>query len=142
MSNAPQFEDEFERKLIEALTQVRAKYERGQIASHAYQHTLEALNDTSRGLCDETLSLAIDQERDFAGYGDDIETTVWKTGSNVVVVTKGRMGETCRVITEKNGKTQDKLVSFADADIPSEACTEWSNKVKASMIKRGFERVV
>ena len=142
MPELPTFEAEFERKLVDTIGQVKAKWDSGRIASHAYQHTLEAINNISRGLCDETIALALDQERDMAGYKDDTDTTIWKHGSTVVIVTKERMGESVRVLTNKGGKLDDKTVQFTYQEIPSEAATDWANKMKVGLIKKGCERVI
>lgn len=142
MPELPTFEAEFERKLVDTIGQARAKFESGLIANHAYQHTMEAINNVSRGLCDEAISLALDQERDMAGYGDDTDTTVWKHGSTVVVVTKQRMGDKVRVLTNKASGLTDKTVEFNFAVVPSEAATYFANKLKVGLIKKGYMRVV
>ena len=139
----PKFEDEFERKLGEALKNARLQFETGKISNATYQHCLIALNTVSRGLCDEPLSLAIDQERDLAGYDQEKEISVWKKGSTLTTLVRDRTGESLKMFKAK-ANDQDLQISEANFKgelVPQDVSQESQRKLKKRLVRSGYVRV-
>lgn len=140
----PTFEDEFERKLLEASYQLQAKYQGGKISKHAYQHALEALNTTARGLCQEPYILWLDHERSMVGFADDVETVaMYKEDGPMVVMTKERSGDHIRVINHRAaGDTLIKDLTFESEVVPSEAARKQIKALIVGLIKKGYRRAI
>lgn len=138
----PTFEEEFDRKLCEALRDARLKFEAGKISNVTYQHVLEAINTVARGLCDEPLILAIDQERDLAGFDPELEIGVWEKGNTLLVATRERSGDKLRLIKASGDKPLDGTTQYDRADVPHEASMSAWNKLVARLGLQRYTRLI
>lgn len=145
-SRVPDIEDELERKTIDALKASSDKFSAGLITAETYQEILEALNEAVRGLVSEPIALAIDQERDLAGYSNSqvLNDALYKDSTNHIAVmtvdlTNGKM-----MVMDSELKGPPRSLSWSskqDIDQAKDAMTQM-RKLRAKFIKKGYRRML
>ncbi len=143
----PNFDLEFDRKIVAALEQAMHKHSTGAISSHAYSAVLCSLNTASRGLIEEQISLAIDAERDLVDAKVDVEDvtsiTMAKPSGSLVVLTHERNAALVKLTTHQGDSLPGVRVFCSDSDdAPCEMAIQRYEKLRKGLIAKGYREII